>query len=44
MREATLVEIKEYFEMSSGEFAAEWKLLSDEDKDYFRKAVGEVKE
>ena len=41
MKEATLVEIMKFFGMSSGEFAQEWKQLDNEDKQYFRTAVGE---
>jgi hypothetical protein len=40
MREATLKEVKEFFgENSNTRFAQEWKVLSDEEKEYFKTAV-----
>lgn len=41
-KEATLLQIKEYFGMSSAEAKEEWTELSADDKSYFKKAVGEV--
>ena len=44
MAEATLKEIKEFFgEKSNSKFAAEWKALSDEEKNYFKNAVADAR-
>jgi hypothetical protein len=39
---ASLADIRNFFEMESSDFVAEWKELNEEDRDYFRKAVAEV--
>ncbi len=40
MAQATLVEIRDFFEATSSEFTAEWKELDEEDRNYFKTAVG----
>jgi len=42
MADATLKDIARFFEMTSAEFAKEWKRLDDGEKDYFKRAVGET--
>jgi mRNA-degrading endonuclease RelE of RelBE toxin-antitoxin system len=42
MAQASIKDVKAYFEFkSSKDFMKEWKELSDEDKEYFKEAVGE---
>ena len=42
MPEATIKQIKDYFGFTdSREFLREWKELSDDDKRYFKEAVGQ---
>jgi hypothetical protein len=36
---ASLVEVKDYLGINSGDFAKEWKRLSDEDKQEIRERV-----
>lgn len=38
--QATLAQIRDYFEMSSGDFAKEWKALDTEEKEWFKIQVG----
>jgi hypothetical protein len=42
MSPASLSQIRDFFEMTSSEFTAEWKELDEDDRAYFRHAVGEV--
>lgn len=42
MREATLIQIRDYFEIPSQRFTIEWKALNDEEKQFFKVGVGEV--
>ena len=45
MREATLLELKDFFgESSSAKFAKEWKELTPEDKLWFKQEGGRVME
>ena len=39
---ASLAEIRDYFEMTSGDFASEWKRLNDEEKRFFKEEVTKV--
>jgi hypothetical protein len=40
--EASILQIKEYFEYASNtEFMMDWKELSDDEKKYFKEAVGQ---
>ena len=39
---ASLIDIKKYFNMSMQEMKDEFSPLSDEDKQYFKEAVGEA--
>jgi ABC-type transporter MlaC component len=41
MAEATLKEVRDFFEMNNTDFTKDWKRLTPEDRDYFKKAVGE---
>ena len=41
MKEATLIEIRNYFGMDSTQFTKEWKELDGDTRIYFRIAVGE---
>lgn len=38
-REATLLEIKNFFGMSSADFTKDWKRLSDGDRKYYKEEV-----
>jgi uncharacterized protein YcaQ len=44
MAKATLIEIRDYFRMTGSEIARDWKVLSEEEKEFFRvevaKAIG----
>lgn len=42
MADASIKEVMEYFEMDITAFRSEWSKLSDEEKAYFRDAVGAV--
>jgi hypothetical protein len=39
---ANLKAVREFFEMTTSVFTEEWKTLSDEDKDFFRREVGKM--
>ena len=41
-REATIKEIQEYFSMTTIQLMADWKKLDDNEKQYFKTAVGEA--
>lgn len=41
-REATLVEIRNYFGMTSTEISRDWKALSEAEKTFFKLGVAEV--
>jgi hypothetical protein len=38
--EATLTEVRDFFEMTSSDFTKEWKQLDECDRQYFKEAVG----
>ena len=42
MREATMIEVRDYFGMSSTEISREWKALNDEEKLFFKQGVAAV--
>jgi hypothetical protein len=42
MREATLVEVRDYFGMNSTEISKEWKVLNEEEKLFFKRGVAAV--
>jgi hypothetical protein len=45
MPDASVKEIKDYFEFKkSSDFMKEWRECSDEDKAYFKRAVGQILE
>lgn len=42
MREASLVQIRDYFGMSSKEISDSWKALNDDEKLFFKYGVAQV--
>ena len=40
----TLGDIAKYFNMSAGEFAKEWRVLNQEDKDWFKNEFNKLPE
>lgn len=48
MTQATMLDVRKYFNtdtkrpVTPAEFSAFWKSLTDEDKEYFKKAVAEL--
>lgn len=42
MREATLPEIRDYFQMDTTTFKKEWMVLDDAEKEFFKEGVGAV--
>ena len=42
MKEATVTEVKSFFNMTAAELMPQWKKLSKEEKDFFKKEVGKV--
>lgn len=40
MAEASIAEVRNYFGMPTGEFATEWKQLSDKDKKDLKQGIG----
>lgn len=42
MADATLIQVKEYFEITSAaEFSREWKQLTDTDKEQLKRGIGD---
>lgn len=42
MAEATLIQVKSYFEIeSAAEFSKEWKQLTDKDKEQLKQGIGD---
>lgn len=41
-KEANIVELKNYFDLSTPDFMKEWKLLTDKEKTYFKVELGKV--
>jgi hypothetical protein len=39
MREASLVEVRDFFSLTSKEISENWKALNDDEKTYFKTAV-----
>lgn len=39
---ASIIEIRDFFNMETKEFAKQWKELSESDKEYFKQAIGEI--
>jgi predicted transcriptional regulator len=42
VKDATIGEIKTFFNMTAGELMPQWKKLSDEEKAFFKQEVGKV--
>ena len=42
MKEAGLIEIKNYFEMNTSEFMKEWKQFSEEEKTWWKVELGKL--
>ena len=42
MKEASLIEIKKYFDMNTVEFMKEWKVFSEEEKKEWKVEVGKL--
>ena len=42
-KEVSLTDLMKYFNMTAGEFAKEWKRLTDKEKDEFREMYAELK-
>ena len=43
-KKASIIELKNFFKVNSSKFAAEWKELSVEDKEWFRTSLVELLE
>ena len=41
-KDATITEVKTFFEMNATELMKQWKLLSKEEQNFFKQEVGKV--
>ena len=39
---ATLIQIKDFLEIGTEEFAKDWKLLDEKEREFFRTEIGKV--